>query len=234
VFLITLSTVFSAIAKQEPSVNLHTQVAGVSVTLGGILSFLGDKNIALLIAAIIAMVLVVRRKQMSRVALGKFTARALDDAGMILLITCAGGAFGALLTAAGVGDSLAALAGHWGIEPLFLGWGLAVLFKIAQGSGTVSMITSATIMAGIVTAGMSPGQSMADYLGYHPVYLVMAIGCGSKVGSWMNDSGFWVVCKMSGMTEMETLKSWTVALALMGLAGLPLVWGLTQVLPMTR
>jgi GntP family gluconate:H+ symporter len=184
------------------------------------------------IAAAISMVPVARRKQMSREAIGKFTARALDDAGMILLITCAGGAFGAMLTAAGVGDSLGALAEHWGIAPLFLAWALAALFKVAQGSATVSMITTAGIIAGILAARMAPGQSMADYLGYHPVYLVMAIGCGSKVGSWMNDSGFWVVCKMSGMTEMETLKSWTVALILMGTAGLPLVWALTRVLPL--
>jgi GntP family gluconate:H+ symporter len=151
---------------------------------------------------------------------------------MILLITCAGGAFGAMLTAAGVGDSLAALAEHWGVAPLVMAWALAVLFKVAQGSGTVAMITTAGIVAGILAARVSPGQSAADYLGYHPVYLVMAIGCGSKVGSWMNDSGFWVVCKMSGMTEAETLRSWTVALALMGVAGLPLVWVLTKLLPL--
>jgi GntP family gluconate:H+ symporter len=169
---------------------------------------------------------------MTRAELGKFTARALDDAGMILLITCAGGAFGAMLAAAGVGDSLAALAEHWGIAPLVLAWSLAALFKVAQGSATVAMITTAGIVAGVLAARVGPGQSTADYLGYHPVYLVMAIGCGSKVGSWMNDSGFWVVCKMSGMTESETLKSWTVALVLMGVAGLPLVWILTELLPL--
>jgi GntP family gluconate:H+ symporter len=75
-------------------------------------------------------------------------------------------------------------------------------------------------------------QGVADYLGYHPVNLVVAIGCGSKVGSWMNDSGFWVVCKMSGTTETETLKSGTVALVLMGVAGRPLVWALTRLLPL--
>jgi GntP family gluconate:H+ symporter len=73
---------------------------------------------------------------------------------------------------------------------------------------------------------------LTEYLGYHPVYLVMAIGCGSKVGSWMNDSGFWVVCKMGGLTEEETLKSWTMTLVVMGVAGLALVALLTQVLPL--
>jgi GntP family gluconate:H+ symporter len=232
VLLITLTTVFNAVAKQDPGINLTVSVAGANVSLDAVVNFLGDKNIALLLSAVIAMILVARRRQMTREQLGRFTARALDDAGMILLITCAGGAFGAILTAAGVGRSLGALAEHWGIAPLVLGWLLAALFKVAQGSATVSMITTSGIVAGIIDAGMGPGQSMGEYLGYHPVYLVMAIGCGSKVGSWMNDSGFWVVCKMSGMTELETLKSWTVALVIMGVAGLPLVWGLTKVLPL--
>ncbi len=233
VVLITLATVFVAVARAHPELDLGTQLAGVNISLRGILNFLGDKNIALLLAAVAAMILVARRKQMTRAELGKFTARALDDAGMILLITCAGGAFGAILTAAGVGDSLGVLAEHWGIAPLLLAWALAVLFKIAQGSGTVSMITSAGIIAGILAARVGPGESVSEYLGYHPVYLVMVIGCGSKVGSWMNDSGFWVVCKMSGMTETETLKSWTMALVLMGIFGLPIVWILTKLVPLT-
>jgi GntP family gluconate:H+ symporter len=232
VLLITLATVFTAAARMHPELDYRTQVGGVSVSLGGVLDFLGDKNVALLLAAVAAMALVARRNRMTRAELGKFTARALDDAGMILLITCAGGAFGAVLAAAGVGDSLAALAEHWGVAPLVLAWSLAALFKVAQGSATVSMITTAGIVAGILAARVGPGQSTADYLGYHPVYLVMAIGCGSKVGSWMNDSGFWVVCKMGGLTEAETLRSWTVALVLMGVAGLPLVWALTRLLPL--
>jgi GntP family gluconate:H+ symporter len=232
VLLITLDSAFAVVARSYPNLDARWQVAGVSVSVGGVLAFLGDKNVALLIAALLAMILVARRSRMTRAELGRFTARALDDAGMILLITCAGGAFGAVLTAAGVGDSLGALAEYWGVAPLFLAWALAVLFKVAQGSGTVSMITTAGILAGILVARVGPGQSVAEYLGYHPVYLVMVIGCGSKVGSWMNDSGFWVVCKMSGMTEAETLKSWTAALVLMGVAGLPLVWTLTKLLPL--
>jgi GntP family gluconate:H+ symporter len=232
VLLITLDTAFTVLARAHPDLDARGHVAGVSVSLGGVLAFLGDKNVALLIAAVLAMGLVARRNRMTRPELGRFTARALDDAGMILLITCAGGAFGAILTAAGVGDSLGTLAEHWGVSPLLLAWALAVLFKVAQGSGTVSMITTAGILTGILAARVGPGQSVAEYLGYHPVYLVMAIGCGSKVGSCMNDSGFWVVCRMSGMTETETLKSWTAVLVVMGVAGLPVVWALTKLLPL--
>jgi GntP family gluconate:H+ symporter len=72
---------------------------------------------------------------------------------------------------------------------------------------------------------------MTQLLGYHPVYLMLVIGCGSKVGSWMNDSGFWVVCRAAHLTETETLRSWTVGLVLMGVAGLPIVWLLASLWP---
>jgi GntP family gluconate:H+ symporter len=232
VLLITLSTAFGVLSTAYVDVNIRWPVGGATLFTGDVLAFLGDKNVALFLAAVVAMSLVARQRRMSRAELGRFTARALDDAGMILLVTAAGGAFGAILTAAGVGDSLSALAEHWGVAPLVLAWALAALFKVAQGSATVSMITTAGIMAGLLAARIEPGQTTADYLGYHPVYLVMAIGCGSKIGSWMNDSGFWVVCRMSGMTEAETLRSWTMTLVVMGVAGLPLVWALTRVLPL--
>ena len=66
-------------------------------------------------------------------------------------------------------------------------------------------------------------------LGFHPVYLALAIGCGSKPGPWMNDSGFWVISKMSGMKEGETLKTFSVMLTLMGFA---VVWVASKVLPL--
>jgi GntP family gluconate:H+ symporter len=97
-----------------------------------------------------------------------------------------------------------------------------VVLKVAQGSGTVSIVVTSSMMASIV----------ADVdLGYHLVYLVMAIGCGSKVGSWMNDSGFWIVCQMSGFTEIETLKTWTLLLVIMGLVGFAMTLLLAVFLP---
>ena len=94
---------------------------------------------------------------------------------------------------------------------IIVAWVMAVVLKLAQGSGTVSVITTAGIMAAIVGTG-------AD-LPYHPIYLFMAIGYGSMVGSWMNDSGFWIVGKLSGMTEKQTFRSWTMLLAVIGTVG---------------
>jgi GntP family gluconate:H+ symporter len=235
VLFITAATVHTAMIRSYPAADLAVEISGVKASLNGALEFLGNPTLALLVSAIAAMVLVARQKKLDRYRLAAFTAGALEEAAMILLITSAGGAFGFMLRAVGMGESLQALTPTQGggVTVLLLAWGIAVLFKIAQGSGTVSMITTAGIIMPIVAAGMeSTGLSMAAYLGYHPVYLVMAIGCGSKVGSWMNDSGFWVVCKMGGLTEEETLKSWTMTLVVMGLAGIVLLLLLTQVLPL--
>jgi gluconate:H+ symporter, GntP family len=71
-----------------------------------------------------------------------------------------------------------------------------------------------------------------ETLGFHPVYLALAIGCGSKPFAWMNDSGFWVVCKMSGMTEGETLRNFSVLLTIMAVVGLVLVMIAAKLFPM--
>ena len=83
--------------------------------------------------------------------------------------------------------------------------------RTAQGSSTVAMMTATGILAGVVQSGS---------LACHPVYLALAIGCGSKPVAWMNDSGFWVIGQMSGMTESETLRYVTPMTALMGVVGL--------------
>jgi GntP family gluconate:H+ symporter len=97
-----------------------------------------------------------------------------------------------------------------GIPLLFLGFLLGALLKIAQGSSTVAMITVSSILAPMIAAAPP---------GYHPVYIAIGIACGSLVGSWMNDSGFWVYKQMSGLTEREALKTWTPLLVLLGLTG---------------
>ena len=99
-----------------------------------------------------------------------------------------------------------------------------VLIRAAQGSATVAMITSVGMFGGLAAGGQ---------LGFHPVYLALAIGCGSKPLPWMNDSGFWVIGRMSGMNERETLKTLTAQLSVMGVVGLVIVMVLAAIFPMT-
>lgn len=202
-----------------------------------VVDFVGERNVALLISALVSLWLTARQRRWSRSEMSRFTTAALDEAGMILLVTSAGGAFGRMLQLAGVGETLSMVAERLGVSLLVLAWGLTALFKIAQGSATVAMITTCDIIRGALAQnlGVNLDQLTADAmgrsLGYHPVYLMLAIGCGSKIGSWMNDSGFWVVCRAAYLTEAETLRSWTIGLALMGLAGLPIVWLLATYWP---
>jgi GntP family gluconate:H+ symporter len=111
-----------------------------------------------------------------------------------------------------------------GLMLLGLGALIASVMKIAQGSTTVAMITSSAMIAAMV-----PSREM---LGYHPAYLATAIGGGSMIGSWMNDSGFWIFVKMTGLTEAEGIKSWTLLLAVVGFVAVVVSFLLAVVLPM--
>jgi gluconate:H+ symporter, GntP family len=151
---------------------------------------------------------------------------ALMSGGVIILITSAGGAFGDMLKVAQVGAAIQQLftdVGGSGTVLLLLGFAVAAVLKIAQGSSTVAMITGSAMLAGI---------AQPETLGFHPVYLATAIGGGSLVGSWMNDSGFWIFAKMSGLTEVEALKSWTIMLVVLATVSLAVTVVLSSVLPL--
>jgi GntP family gluconate:H+ symporter len=194
---------------------------------------LGEKNISLTLAAGIGLVMVVRRKRQAgegTKAIAAAVNEALASAGVIILITAAGGSFGFVLRQTGIAESIKALvpAGRLALLPLaFL---LTTLVRTAQGSATVAMITAAGIVGPIAVTG---GQGGQGGLGFHPVYLALAIGCGSKPVMWMNDSGFWIIGKMSGLTEAETLKSATIMMAIMGVVGLLVVMVGAWLLPLS-
>ena len=178
-------------------------------------SFLGHPGVALFLATAWAVVVLVRQKGLSLAELKDRLEPAVTSAGIIILITSAGGAFGKMLARTGISDALQPESGEQlsAVAVIFMAWGIAAVMKIAQGSGTVSMITTAGIMAAILG-----GDGVTAPC--HMIYVFAAIGFGSLVISWMNDSGFWVVCKMSGFTERETLCTWTPMLALIGITGL--------------
>ena len=182
---------------------------------------LGDKNIALILAAIIALLVLVKNSS------GEDTIAdvrgALSSAGVIILITSSGGAFGNALQQTGIGNAIQELSTTYQISVLPLAFFLTTMVRTAQGSATVAMITAAGIFSGMA----DPAQ-----LGFHPVYLCLAVGCGSKPIWWMNDSGFWVVTQMSGMTEKESLKTLTPMNLIMGLVGLAVTMLLAELFPL--
>ena len=191
-------------------------------------AIIGNPNLALLVAAAVAMVVYAQQRRVSRADL-----TSLMSAGFLILIMAASGAFGVALQAAQIGPVIerafvgqtAASGTGSGLIFLFLGFGVASLIKIAQGSSTVAMITTAAMLA-----AMLPGNGGG--LPFHTVYVATAIASGSLVGSWMNDSGFWMFSKMGGVTELETLKSWTPVLAIVGVTAMVTTLVLALLVPL--
>jgi GntP family gluconate:H+ symporter len=192
-----------------------------------VLEFLGDRNMALLIGVVIALVLVARQRQLSLTQLGELAGKPLHLAGMIILIASAGGAFGAMIQHAGVGKYVQELARDTGAELILVAWAVTALIRVAQGSATVAMITGSAIVWALV----DPAAPNAVAPAYHPIYLFLAVGFGSKMGSWMNDAGFWTVSKVSGFTQAETLKSWSVLVSVASATGLVQCLLLSRLLP---
>jgi len=189
-----------------------------------IIEVAGNKNLAMFLGAAIALGVLAVQKHASRENWAEVMVQPLATAGVIILITSAGGAFGAMIQHAGVGASVDALTSGKGIDLIWVAWLAAAVMKIAQGSGTVAIITTSAMMAGLIGDGSA--------LPYHPLWIYLAIGFGSMMISWMNDSGFWVVCKLSGFTERETLTSWTLTLAVISLVGLAEVLLASRLFPL--
>jgi len=190
-----------------------------------ILSLLGDKTVALTLAAAVAMLIAAVRLK-DRKAVADHVQESMLEGGLIILICCAGGAFGAMLQQSGIGPFISEMTGDKPLEYslLPLAFVVTAVIRGAQGSATVAMFTAVGIVASLVPD--------LDGLPFHPVYLAVAIGCGSKPFPWMNDSGFWVISKMSGMTEKETLKALTPMATLMGLTGIIITMIAARVIPM--
>jgi len=193
-------------------------------------NLIGDPNLALLLSTIIAMLVLVKQRGLTATETAKSVETSLMSGGVIILITAGGGAFGAMLTQAQIGPAIEAIfqgsgdAAMSGVMLLTLGFAISTVLKIAQGSSTVAMIVGSAMMAAIVS-----GQ---DTMPFHPVYLATAIGAGSLVGSWMNDSGFWIFAKMSGLTEIEALKTWTLMLSVLGFVSFAVSVLLSILLPL--
>ena len=204
---------------------LEELVAEPPVGLATFLGVVGDKNIALIISAIVALGILALQKRGDKQALFDSVQSALASGGVVILITAAGASFGTMLQQTNIAASIRELAEQYkitGLMVLPMAFLVTAVVRTAQGSATVSMITSVGIFAG-----------MAATLPFHPVYLAMAIGCGSKPFPWMNDSGFWVINRMSGMTIGETIRSVSFLMTAMAIDGLIAVMLLAWLFPMT-
>ena len=165
-----------------------------------ICQFLVEKVIAMLLGTLGAYLVSI--KYIGRANFEKSAGEALKSAGVVLLITGAGGSFSSVIAATGIGDSIVSLlsTGTNSVVPaMFLCYLIGMIFRVAQGSGTVAGMTSMTIMA-----------TVAPAIGCHPVWLALACLSGGNSIGHVNDSGFWVATNMSGLTVTGGLKTYTL------------------------
>lgn len=194
---------------------------GENAPIRDITGFFGDPNLALTAAALAAALTYYRMSDLSSDGFSDELTEALKSGGNIAAITAAGGAFGAMLQAAGAGMYIADSLEGIGLGLLVTAWVIAAGVRVVQGSATVAIVTTAGIMA-----------PLASGLDVNVAYLVMAIGAGASFCSWYNDSGFWIVKEIGGLTQAETLKTWTVATTLIGITGLLSTLIFSTILPL--
>lgn len=177
-----------------------------------ILIFIGHPFSALIIAALLAIYYLGIKRGKTKQQLLDLSTKALGPAGIIILITGAGGVLKQILVDSGIGEMMARSISDSAMPPIFLAWLLAAIVRVTQGSATVAMITAAGIMAPVLDF-INPGQPEL-------ALIVLAIASGATLLSHVNDSGFWLVSKYFGMDEKQTLKSWTVMESIIAVCGL--------------
>ena len=173
--------------------------------------FVGHPFTALIIATLMAAYFLGTRRGFTRKQLLDVSAKALAPAGMIILIIGSGGAFKEMLIQSGVGNVLAEGISATKLPPIVLAFIIAAAVRITLGSATVSMITAAGIIGPILEA-----YTLSEI---HMALIVISIASGATILSHVNDSGFWLVGKYLGLTEMQTLRSWTVMETIIALGG---------------
>ncbi len=182
--------------------------------LNGTLRFIGNSVVALLIATVVSFFTLGIARGFSRDQILKFSQDCLAPTAGITLLVGAGGGLNRILIDTGIAKEIVAFTAPMEITPLFLGWIMAALIRVATGSATVAMSTAAGIVAPIALAVNYP----------HPELLVVATGAGSLILSHVNDGGFWLIKEYFNMTVAQTLKTWTVLETIISLVALFLTW----------
>lgn len=182
----------------------------ISNNLKNWLGMIGHPFTALIIANLIAWYFLGIRKNFTKQKLLDITTKSMGSAGIIILLTGAGGVFKQVLVDTGTGEMLANYFSDKGVSIMLFSFLAAVLIRLLQGSATVAMITAAGLTAPLLAI---------DITGADKALLVISIASGASIASHVNDSGFWLVSKYLGLNEKQTFKSWTMMTTLLALTG---------------
>ncbi|HEY4552022.1 MAG TPA: gluconate:H+ symporter [Bacillaceae bacterium] len=185
-------------------------------TLRAFFTFMGHPFVALTLATLLAFYLLGTKRGYTRQEVQDIATKALEPAGIIILVTGAGGVFKQVLIDSGVGEVLGDMMASSALPPLLLSFLIAAFVRVAQGSATVAMVTAAGLSAPLIeTLGLQ-----GPVLGL----IVISIAAGATIFSHVNDSGFWLVNRYFGLDVKDTLKSWTVMETLIALVGFGVVF----------
>jgi len=191
---------------------LIAAVAGQAMAPGPaktVLLFLGHPFTALMLAALSVIGWLRVREGAPWPVLSNIMTRALEPAGLMVLIIGAGAAYKEVLIESGAGQQITALVTAAQVSVPVFAFLLAAFVRIAQGSATVAMVTAAGLAGPLITAaGLSPSRI---------ALVTIAIGGGATIASHVNDTGFWLVKQYLGLTEAQTFRSWTIGATIAGL-----------------
>ncbi|SIS01220.1 GntP family transporter [Microbacterium sp. RURRCA19A] len=182
----------------------------------GVATFIGTPAFALLIAVIVAFFVLPVRRRWGLGRTNEVFESSMPPIASILLVVAGGGVFGAVLQASGIGAALSVTLEGLGVPLLGAAFLITLALRAAQGSATVAIVTTASLLsAGVAAAGYSPVQIAA---------VAVAVGFGSLGLSMVTDAGFWIVTRYLGLTVADGLRTWTVLTTILGLAGFLLTW----------
>jgi gluconate:H+ symporter, GntP family len=226
-------------AEDKPSIGLVAFIIGLPLVLilcgtfgslflpkgsaaNGVATFIGTPGVALAVAALLAFWLLGFRRGMSKNEAAELSGKALRPVGMILLVVGAGGFFGAVLAATGIGKALATSMSAGGLPVIVLAYLISCALRLAQGSATVAITLTAGIVAPLVVD--------AHYSQPHLALIAVAISAGSIIASHVNDGGFWMVSRAFGIPVRETLASWTALETVLSVSGFAVSGALSLVI----
>jgi GntP family gluconate:H+ symporter len=212
ILLISIDSVISTLASAGV---VDTGLTGIAL-----LQMIGKTPIALLITLLTC--LLVFSKTIGMTQLEKLCGESLGPICAVVLVTGAGGMYGGVLRAAGVGDALYVVLADTGLPVIVSAFVIATCLRIAQGSATVALTTTAAIVSPMVaqTSGLSE---------WDLCLIVIAIAGGATVLSHFNDSGFWLVSRLFNIDAKTTLATWTVMVTLIGAVAFAMSFGLSLI-----
>jgi len=183
--------------------------------VANVLAFIGAPGFALLVACILAMYILGVRHGWGKQDMSDLMDSALAPAAIVVFVTGAGGVFARVLTESGIGDAVSGMLVSAGVPIVLLAFLLALIFKVAQGSGTVATLTAAGLVQSTVASG--------GYADFQVALIILAIAMGSVSLSHINDSGFWIATKFLGLSVGGGLRTWTLMCTIVGFLGMAII-----------